>query len=124
MHLTASCDGCSYSIVKISKRSSRSTSDEDTFGSHRRLRAHPDDVIYVHIVSVKTLVCCVQVKDRSEARLIYSPIVEKVAVLTELVVIAAVVGRGIHIAEEHSDAVRSLSRHPLNESAAPVCIYF
>jgi hypothetical protein len=124
MNRTTGSDCCSHSLVKLRKRSCRRTSDKSALRSHRRLRTHPDDIIYVHIISIKALIRRIKVQHSRKPRLINAPEIQEAAVLTELIIIAAVVCRSVNIAKEHSDAVRILSRHLLHESAATVYIYF
>ena len=101
MHRTSGSNCSSNSLVKLSKRSGSGTSDRNTLRGNRRLRTHPDDVINIHIVSIKALVCSIKVDHGSEPWLVNAPEIKEVAVLTELVVIAAVICRSIDVSEEN-----------------------
>ena len=127
MHRTACRNGSHDRLVKLRQRQSLRASYRLALRRHCRLRAHPDDVIYVYIIAIKALVSAVKVQHSGKPRLIYAPVIDEVAVLTEFVVITAVVHRSIDIAEEHSDtpvALRCPCRHLLQQHAASVYVYF
>jgi hypothetical protein len=123
MHRTSGSYSRSYRFLEFCKRSGRSAADERTFGCDGRLRTHPDNIINIYIVTIETLEPAVNVKHSSKAWFIYTPIIEEVAVLTELIVIAAIVGRSIHIAKEDGDTASVSGSHTLDESTTSLYIY-
>ena len=123
MHRTSGSYSRSYRFLEFCKRSGRSAADERTFGCDGRLRTHPDNIINIYIVTIETLDPAVNVKHSSKAWFIYTPIIEEVAVLTELIVIAAIVGRSIHIAKEDCDTASVSGSHTLDESTTSLYIY-
>ena len=109
MHRTAGSHSLSHGLVELSERLCCRTSYERALRSHRRLRTHPDDVIDVHIISVKAFFRTVKVENRRKVRLVNTPEIKEITVLTELVIIAAVVGSSIDIAKEYGDSASALS---------------
>ena len=101
-----STEGCTWKQAKV-----------DRVYSSKSWRDHSSD-IYKLKNQVKVKYCC-------KPRLVDAPVIDETAVLTELVVIAAVVGGSIDIAEEYCNAPVPLcgsGRHLLQQNATSVYV--
>jgi hypothetical protein len=123
MYRASCCHRRSYGLIEFRKRSGRSAAYESTFRCDRWLRTHPYDIIYIDVISIEAFFSALKVENSRKAWLIYAPIIEEVAVLTELIVIAAIVGRSIHIAKEDGDTASVSGSHTLDESTTSLYIY-
>ena len=103
---------------EITIRSRRSHTNQRGLGSDRRLRAHPDDVIDLHIVGEEFLLAALEVDNRRHPRLVEAPEIQPRAVLAEFVTVVLILGRRLDIADKQQEAGLSGSADALSKGAA------
>ena len=105
MNVTSLAHGICDLPVELGEWSSLLTSDKSALACNGRLRPHPDNVINIHIISIKAFLAGFKVQHCCKPRFINAPIIKETAVLTELIIISTIIHRGIHIADKHSNTL-------------------
>ena len=71
---------------------------------HLGLRPHPNDIINAVIVAKEQASVLVDVHQSSDARKVYSEVIQKVTILTKTETIVGVIHRAIFVAQKQHDA--------------------
>ena len=93
-------------------------------GLYAGLRAHPDDVIHIHIIGKEDFFSGIYAEDRGHQRFIQTPVIEPGTVLAPFVAIVFVLGGGFCVSDEQDQAGLSGFAHSNQERLSATFINF
>ena len=92
-------------------------------GTDTGLRAHPDDIVNIHIIGKEGFRTGVDVQDGGHQGLIQAPVIEPGAVLTPFVAVVLVLGRSFGVSYEKNDAALTGFPHLFGQFGATTNVY-